>query len=79
METVVPDSASGVSISLASIFGLGPKWTITCGKCHATFAKRIPMVNHPGIACPNCHTVNILPIKIKRMAIDEAKQLSLND
>lgn len=63
METVKPITAEGLNLSLAQIFGSGPKWTITCGRCRATFKKRIPMVNRPGIVCPHCGVINVLPIK----------------
>ncbi len=57
--TVRPKSASGFNFSL---FGSGPKWTITCGKCSGTFRERIPMVNQPGVRCPYCGAINKLPL-----------------
>jgi hypothetical protein len=58
---VKPISAEGYNLS---IFGKGPKWTITCGKCRNTFKERLPMVDHPGIECPRCKEVNVIPIRV---------------
>lgn len=55
---VKPIDFSGFNMS---IFG-SPKWTITCGGCRATFKARVPQVDNPGIVCPHCGSVNILPI-----------------
>ena len=62
--SVRPLRASGYSFSVMQIFGKGPKWSITCGKCRATFETRIPMIDFPGIPCPSCREVNILPIEV---------------
>lgn len=59
-ETTTPDHARGYNMSLAQLFGSGPKWSITCGACHVTFKKRIPMIDEPGIKCPECGVVNRL-------------------
>jgi len=64
MKTVEPIQATGYNMSLAQLFGSGPKWTITCGECKGTFRKRIPMIENPGIPCPYCGSVNILPVTI---------------
>lgn len=64
LKTVVPKNAKGFNMSLAQIFGSGPKWTISCGDCSVTFKKRIPIVNEPGIECPHCGAVNVLPLII---------------
>lgn len=61
---VVPKSAEGYNMSLAQLFGSGPKWTVTCGNCEVTFKKRIPMVDQPGLECPSCHTINVLNLVI---------------
>ena len=66
MPTVEPKDFQGMNMSIAQIWGSGPKWTITCGGCEATFKKRIPMVNRPGIACPHCGDINVLPITAGR-------------
>lgn len=60
--TVEPAYYSGWNMSLAQLFGSGPKWTITCGACHVTFKKRLPMVSRPGVACPSCGAVNVIPV-----------------
>jgi len=59
---VVPIRYSGMSMSIVQLFGSGPKFTITCGNCSATFKKRIPMVDNPGIPCPHCGAVNVLDL-----------------
>lgn len=64
--TVAPHSFSGWNWSPAQMFGSGPKMTITCGACRLTFQRRIPMVDNPGIACPKCQTVNVLPLRIEQ-------------
>ena len=61
---VAPKDFTGWNMSIAQLFGSGPKWTITCGDCSATFKKRIPMMDTPGIACPHCGAINILPIEV---------------
>ena len=63
-NTVTPKAARGWSFTPLQLFGLGPKFTITCGRCDATFQKRLPtpMVGCPGITCPRCGTVNELPL-----------------
>ena len=64
-ETVRPHDFNGYNMSLAQIFGRGPMLHITCGKCWASFSKRVPMVDLPGLRCPECGVVNIIPIVIK--------------
>lgn len=38
----------------------GPKWTIACGACPATFRARIGHVDDPSVQCPNCGRWNVL-------------------
>jgi len=57
-------NAEGYNMSIAQLWGSGPMWAITCGKCEVTFQKRIPVTNNPGVACPNCGIVNKLPLKV---------------
>lgn len=64
-KVVTPKYFEGWNMSLAQLFGSGPKFTITCGNCSGTFQKRIPIVNHPGIACPYCGAINRLPIEVE--------------
>lgn len=63
-ESVTPKAFRGWSMSLAQLFGSGPKFTITCGECDWTFKRRIPMIDEPGIDCPRCGTVNVLPVTV---------------
>ena len=62
--TVSPKSFSGYGMSIAQLWGSGPKFTIACGQCGATFTKRVPMVDDPGVPCPNCRAVNVLPLVV---------------
>ena len=62
MKRVKPHSFSGWSMSLAQLWGSGPKFTITCGDCRGTFKKRVPMVDSPGVQCPHCLSINVMPL-----------------
>jgi len=66
MKTVTPKSARGFNLTILSIFGIGPKWNITCGNCEITFSARIPLVDTPGIICPYCKITNILELTISK-------------
>ena len=57
-----PIAFEGLNMSLHPS---GPKLTITCGGCRATFRKRVPMVDNPGVTCPRCGATNVLPIEVK--------------
>ena len=61
-KPVIPISAEGNDSTLFELFGIGPLWTITCGACCSTFKKRLPLVDNPGIVCPNCQTTNVLHV-----------------
>ncbi len=65
MNIVKPKYIEGWNMSIAQIFGSGPKLTITCGVCEGTFKKRIPMINNPGVYCPYCNTINKIPMVIE--------------
>ena len=58
--TTRPFEFSGLNMSLHPS---GPKFTITCGSCRCTFRKRVPIVDSPGIQCPACGAINIIPIE----------------
>jgi len=64
VKTVTPDSVCGWNMSIAQLFGSGPKWAITCGECKVSFKKRMPIVSNPGIVCPHCGTVNVIPVEV---------------
>lgn len=64
-KIVKPIECSGLNFSLAQLFGSGPKWTITCGSCRRTFKKRVPVVDNPGIPCPSCNAINVLPFEVE--------------
>ena len=57
-KTVRPASATGYNMTLLQLAGVGPKWTVTCGECLASFTKRLPLVDNPGLVCPHCGVVN---------------------
>ncbi len=62
-KRVKPANFEGQSASLLGIFGVAPKFTITCGECRTTFKKRVPVVDEPGIPCPHCGAVNVMPLE----------------
>lgn len=64
--TTLPYRCRGLNMSLLQVFGVGPKYHIVCGKCLTAFSKRVPMVSFPGIPCPNCRVVNILPFVLDK-------------
>ena len=41
----------------------GPKFYIECGSCGVGFYSRLPLASYPKIGCPNCGTVNEIPIE----------------
>lgn len=62
MVIVKPKSIEGWNMSIAQLWGSGPKFTIVCGKCGCTFQKRIQMVDRPCLQCPFCGAINKLPL-----------------
>ena len=64
MKTVEPHAFNGYSMSLAQLFGSGPMFHVTCGNCRCSFSKRIPMVDNPGLKCPECGVVNIISVVV---------------
>jgi hypothetical protein len=62
LNIIRPAKCVGFNWTPLSILGLGPKFYITCGSCQLTFPKRLPPVDRPGIECPKCKAINILPI-----------------
>ncbi len=66
-KTVKPKDARGYNMSpIAQMFGSGLKWTITCGECEFTFKKRIAMISHQGLKCPNCRAINVIELELTR-------------
>jgi hypothetical protein len=63
-DQVEPAYFSGYGMSIAQFWGSGPKFTINCGACRFTFKQRIPMIDKPGVRCPNCGAVNVLPLEV---------------
>lgn len=64
MNPVMCKEATGWNMSIAQLFGSGPKWTIRCGNCEVDFTARIPMVDQPRVPCPHCRAVNIVPVTV---------------
>jgi hypothetical protein len=54
---------AGYNMSLAQVFGSGPKMTIKCGSCGGQFTKRIQMVDYPVVVCP-CGQANKLNLTV---------------
>ncbi len=71
MNKVTPIFVQGWNASIAQLWGSGPKFTITCGSCEGTFKKRIPMIDNPGISCPYCSSINIIPVTIRPLGESE--------
>lgn len=61
---VEPKYYEGWNTSLLGAFGVGPKFTIVCGKCSCTFQKRVPIIDYPTIPCPHCNVLNRLPVHV---------------
>ena len=59
-EVVTAAGARGLNMSIAQLWGSGPKWTIRCGDCGMDFKARIPMVEDPRVVCTCCGTINEL-------------------
>jgi len=69
-EVVTPKRAEGFNISWNLNLFSGPKWTIVCGKCEATFKARIPTIDYPTVVCPHCGAVNELDLVFTSMGDD---------
>jgi len=61
---VEPNYWTCYSMSIAQLWGSGPKVTCNCGCCSMTFKQRIPIMDRPGIQCPNCGTINIIDVVV---------------
>ena len=64
IRKVTPKSFTGWNMSLAQLWGSGPKLTIQCGECELEFKQRVQMTDNPAAICPFCKVVNVLPIRI---------------
>jgi hypothetical protein len=64
MKIVNPKSLRGYGLSWNLNLFSGPKLTITCGNCEATFEKRVPIIDHPVVICPYCNSGNKLPLVV---------------
>jgi hypothetical protein len=50
---------SGWNFSPTMLLGIGPVFSVTCGRCGGGFRKRVPLVSCPVVRCP-CGTANKL-------------------
>ena len=64
LKVVKALSYEGFSMSLAQLFGSGPKWTIMCGECKSIFKARILVIDNPRVKCTLCETINEIPITV---------------
>lgn len=61
--SVRPKAFSGFTATLLQVFGIGPKFSITCGNCSMTFKQRLPTgIDYPGVRCPGCGEINEMPL-----------------
>jgi hypothetical protein len=55
--------------SISMLFSKTPKIHMICGKCDYPFSKRFDFKDfrngYPRVMCPNCYTVNYVPIVIE--------------
>lgn len=55
--------------SISMIWGKTPKVFMVCGSCSYSFSQRFSPIDfksgHPKVLCPNCQTVNYVPIYVK--------------
>lgn len=56
-----PRHASGWNMAF---LGRGPKWTILCGACPATFISRIAIIGYQTVRCPDCGAYNELRFEV---------------
>lgn len=56
-------AVSGWNMSIAQLFGSGPKLNVTCGGCGGGFSARVAMINYPVVRCP-CGQANKLNITV---------------
>lgn len=57
------------NMSISTLFGKSPKVNMLCGKCLYHFSRRFEPMDfrngHPKAVCPNCSTLNYVPITYK--------------
>lgn len=61
---VEPKDFEGWTMSVAQLWGSGPKFSVKCGNCHCGFRERIQMVSDPVVTCPYCGAHNKLNLEI---------------
>jgi phage FluMu protein Com len=73
-RVVYPENFTGYNLTLLSIFGIGPKFTIKCGECSYVFKDRIPLIDYPTVLCPHCDALNQFPFTVTTES-DEIKRI----
>lgn len=63
MSTPQVVEAAGYSGFAASLHPAGPKFSVRCGNCPATFRSRVPFVAYPTVKCPECGAFNRLDVE----------------
>lgn len=53
------EAVSGWNMSIAQLWGSGPKVQVRCGGCGGAFSVRIAVANYPVVRCP-CGQANKL-------------------
>lgn len=66
MTEYVGNVIGGWNISIAQLWGSGPKLTILCRGCHRGYEKRVAPDNHPRVVCPHCHQINVLDVVVDK-------------
>jgi hypothetical protein len=54
----------GFDMSIAQLWGSGPKLTIQCGGCKKHYEKRVNPGLRPIVICPHCGKLNKLDITV---------------
>jgi hypothetical protein len=55
-------AVAGWNMSIAQLWGSGPKLTIVCGACRSEFQQRVAPAHMPRVRCSLCDAINELPI-----------------
>ena len=55
----------GWTMSIAQLWGSGPKLTIQCGNCGKGYEKRVAPSHRPVVVCPHCGELNQLDVTVE--------------
>lgn len=68
MKPIQVKDFDGWNMSISTLWGKSPKITMVCGKCSYTFSRRFESIDfrigYPKAMCPNCRTINYVPITV---------------